>query len=105
MSKPRKYTSIPAILRPLYAAKLEGMTNPTLGHPERIPQAREESKNPAALATGIATEFDSLTSRLLSLWPAGPCRGFPCRSILDFARNDRPVRSSFEFRTSFVICS
>jgi hypothetical protein len=60
-------------------SKLEGMTNPTLGHPERIPQTREESKDPAALATGIATGF------------------------LDFARNDRPVCSSFGFRASFVI--
>jgi hypothetical protein len=79
--------------------KLE-MTNPTRGYPER---SQTESKDPAALPTGIATGFDSLTSRSLSLWPSRPCRGFPSRFILDFARNDRPVPSSFGFRASFVI--
>ena len=77
MSKPRKYTSIAAgILRRFYAAKLKRMTNLTRGHPER---SEAESKDPAALRTGIATGF------------------------LDFARNDRPVSSSFGFRGSFVI--
>jgi hypothetical protein len=33
--------------------------------------------------------FDSLSSRSLSLWPSRLCRGFPSRSILDFARNDK----------------
>jgi hypothetical protein len=56
--------------------KLEGMTNSTLGHPER---SEAESKNPAALPTGITMGF------------------------LDFARNDRLVSSSFELRASFVI--
>jgi uncharacterized membrane protein YozB (DUF420 family) len=32
--------------------------------------------------------FDSLTSRSLSRRPSRPCRGFPSRFILDFARND-----------------
>ena len=33
--------------------------------------------------------FDSLTPGSLSLRPFRPCRGFPSRSILDFARNDK----------------
>jgi hypothetical protein len=52
------------------------MTNLTPGHPER---SEAESKDPAALPTGIATGF------------------------LDFARNDRPVPSSVGFRAFFVI--
>src|SRR3954468_2722015 len=54
--------------------KLERMTNPTLGHPER---SEEESKDPEVLPI-ITT------------------------GLLDFARNDRAV-SSFELRASFVI--
>jgi hypothetical protein len=76
MTKPRKDTVIAGVSRCLYAAKLEGMTNPTPGHPER---SEAESKDPAALPTGIATGF------------------------LDFARNDRPVLSSFGLRAFFVI--
>jgi hypothetical protein len=33
--------------------------------------------------------FDSLASHLLSLRPSRLCRGFPSRSILDSARNDK----------------
>jgi len=33
--------------------------------------------------------FDSLTPGSLSLRPFRPCRGFPSRSILGFARNDK----------------
>jgi hypothetical protein len=55
------------------------------GHPER---SEAESKDPAALLNRFATGFDSLASRSLSLWPSRPCRSFPSRSILDFARND-----------------
>ena len=36
----------------------------------------------------FAAGFDWLTSHSLSLRPSRPCRGFPSRSILDFARND-----------------
>src|SRR3954468_13944211 len=56
--------------------KLEGMTNPTLGHSER---SEAESKNPATLPIAITT------------------------GLLDFARNDRAVSSSFELRATFVI--
>ena len=52
------------------------MTNETTCHPER---SAAESKGPAALPISIATRF------------------------LDCARNDSPVRSSFELRISFVI--
>ena len=76
MTKPRKDTVIAGVSRCLYAAKLEGMTNERSCHPER---SAAESKDPAALPTGIATGF------------------------LDFARNDRPVSSSFGFRASCVI--
>jgi hypothetical protein len=100
MTKPRKYTMIVRVLCRLYAAKLEGMTNSTLAHPER---SEAESRNPAALPTGITTGFDSLTFRSLSLGPSRLCRGFPSRSILDFARNDGPVSSSFELWASFVV--
>jgi hypothetical protein len=66
-------------------------------HPERIPQTREKSKDPAELPQGFATGFDSLASRSLSLRPFRPSRGFPSRSILDFARNDevRQVAKAF----------
>ena len=37
---------------------------------------------------GNASGFDSLTSRSLTLRSSRPCRGFPSRSILDFARDD-----------------
>jgi hypothetical protein len=67
------------------------MTNPTRGHPEH---SEAESKGPAALPTGIATE--------LKAWPRGLR---PLRSSLDFARNDRSVPSSLGPRASFVICS
>ena len=38
---------------------------------------------------GNIKRFDSLASRSFSLRPSRPSRGFPGRSILDFARNDR----------------
>jgi hypothetical protein len=37
------------------------------------------------MTADAAAGFDSLTSRSLSLRPSRPCRGFPNRSILDFA--------------------
>src|SRR5262249_39582958 len=54
-------------------------------HSER---SKAESKNPAKLPNTSATRFDSLTSLSLSLRPSRPCRVFPSRSFLDFARND-----------------
>jgi len=63
-------------------------------HPEG---SEAQSKDPAESLIGFATGFDSLTSRSLSLRPSRPCRGFPSRSILDFARDyksaerDRPI--------------
>jgi hypothetical protein len=69
--------------------KLEGMTNPTRGHPER---SEVESKDPAALPTGIATG--------LKAWPRALR---PLRCSLDFARNDRQGSSSFRLRAFFVI--
>jgi hypothetical protein len=56
--------------------KLEGMTNATTCHPER---SAAESKDPAALPTGIATGF------------------------LDYARNDSSAFPSFGLRAFFVI--
>jgi hypothetical protein len=60
----------------------------------------------------VPTGFDSLTSHSLSLWPSRPCRGFPSRSILDFARNDStdhfcfcPSRSIGTKRTGSVALS
>ena len=43
---------------------------------------------------GASAGFDSLTSRSLSLRPSRLCRGFPSRSILDFARDDRTAPPS-----------
>jgi hypothetical protein len=40
-------------------------------------------------STSNIERFDSLASHSLSLRPSRPSRGFPSRSILDFARNDR----------------
>ena len=57
-------------------------------HSER---SAAESKNPVKLPEGSSAGFDSLTSRSLSLRPSRPCRGFPSRSILDFARDDNEV--------------
>jgi hypothetical protein len=39
--------------------------------------------------TSNIERFDSLAFHSLSLRPSRPSRGFPSRSILDFARNDR----------------
>ena len=69
--------------------KLEKMTNPTPRHPER---SEAESKDPAALPTGIATGLKAWPRRLRRL-----------RCSLDFAPNDRPVSSSFGLRAFFVI--
>jgi hypothetical protein len=52
------------------------MTNPTLEHPER---SEAESNDPAAVPIATATAF------------------------FDFARNERPLSSSFELRASVVI--
>jgi hypothetical protein len=57
----------------------------THGHCERT---EAKSTNLAMKLYGNAPGFDSLTSRSLSLRPFRPCRGFPRRSILDFARDD-----------------
>ena len=70
--------------------KLEGMMNPTRGHPEH---SEAESKDRAALPTGIVTG--------LKAWPRGLR---PLRCSLGFARNDRSVPSSLGLRASFVIC-
>ena len=54
--------------------------------PSEAQRSRESALNDAV---GRTSGFDSLTSRSLSLRPSRPCRGFPSRSILDFARDDK----------------
>jgi hypothetical protein len=69
--------------------KLKRMKNPKSRHHER---SGAESKDPAALAIGIATG--------LKVWPRAP-RWLRCS--LDFARNDGPVFLSFLLGAFFVI--
>jgi hypothetical protein len=69
--------------------KLEGILNLTLGPPGR---SEAESKDPEALPFAIATGWKA--------WPRGLR---PLRCGLDFARNDRPVSSSFKLWASFVL--
>jgi hypothetical protein len=57
----------------------------TRGHSER---SAAKSNNPAVEPNGNAPGFDALASNSRSLRPARPCRDFPSRSILDFARDD-----------------
>jgi hypothetical protein len=89
MAKPRRYTSVAGILGRLYAAKLEGISNSTPGHPER---SEAESKDPAAIPISSITGFKA--------WPRALR---PLRCSLDFARNDRQGSSSFVLRAFFVI--
>jgi hypothetical protein len=48
-----------------------------------------------AIVIEISVRFDSLASHSLSLRPSRPSRGFPSRSVLNFARNDRKKKRVF----------